>query len=293
MSLQHDNDILFDTDEQYTSGIFLQWFAKDLPIFIELVHQFYTPVIFEKLIEGDHPYAAYGKIGLGYRFRDHKWLKSNLTLSLAAMGEQLKAQDIQIAFHDLLAIERPGPQNWPSQHYNQEGGQLRFDGFINTPFLTRSWGQVIPTLSLEVGSFQQMQTLGLDFYLPYFNAQLDILGKTTSKAIKNSLHVILRSQIVHVDKNLILEGNSQTVNGQEQHSYGVEPEEFYLHLEGEILYQFSKHFSSSFSTSFNSKTYASQQHHNFFERFSANSFFYNSIDQTGFFYNSLKLSFTY
>ena len=292
ISLQHDNDIYFDTDEQYTSGLFFHWYAKDLPIFFELVHQFYTPVIFEEQVEGDHPYAAFGKIGLGYRFRDSEWLKSNLALSAAAMGEQLKAQELQLEFHELIGVNRPGPQHWPSQHFNQEGAQLRYEGFIDTPALVSNFGQIIPTLSLEVGTFQQMQSLGLDLYVPFFNAKLDILGKTGSQAIKNSFHFILRSQVIHVDKNLILEGNSRIQDGKEEHSYGVQPESVYFRFEGELFYQFSDYFSSHFSTNFTSKNYTTQEHHNFFERTSVSKL-YSSIDKTGFFYNSLKLSFTY
>jgi hypothetical protein len=184
-----ENDLVVDTDRDYTQGIkvsylhtenqvpsFLRHWSDSVPalgytresdrIGFSLGQNIYTPgdITVSELIPSDRPYAGwlYGGFTWQRRGRDDGGADAleHFELQLGVIGPQSLAEEAQTWVHRLRGFETP--QGWDNQLETEPGIALRYyRGWRLTPIPGAGrWLQIIPHVGMSLGNVETSFRIG-------------------------------------------------------------------------------------------------------------------------------------
>lgn len=215
-SLGVANDSFFDQDRGYTSGIDIAFTPTNAAYTLSIGQDLYTPETRSTLQppQGEHPYAAWLYIKGDYRYSLHPTVLITSSLSLGTTGERAQGEEFQDFAHQVLNFNEY--QGWDSQISQRWGWIASLKGEWLLPIVTKN------ALSIDLITMAQAQggnihingeagaTVRVGYHLPQLEAR-----KHT--AIRNSLYVTLAGSRKIVDKNILLEGVSNSDYQVEAH----------------------------------------------------------------------------
>lgn len=241
LSLVFENDLFYDTDRHYTSGVRASWLsaagdtpewvsgpARMFPLFPDegtlrvsyaLGQNMYTPsdIKLENPPPDDHPYAGwlYGSIGL---IAETGMRLDQLSLTLGIVGPASLAEPTQKFIH--RQVSSPEPRGWDTQLHNEPGIVLTYQrslrsfvaepiagfDFDVTPHAGGALGNVF-TYANAGATLRFGQELSLDYGPPSIQPSLPGSGFfTPSEGLGWYLFAGIEGRAVA--RNIFLDGNT-------------------------------------------------------------------------------------
>jgi len=146
ISVKHDNDLYFLTDQYYTAGTFIRYDEQmsHSPIEIrqwhlQLSQELYTPSTktIADSIFFDRPFAGILRLNTGIRYVLPK-KAFFVELDYALVGPQTKADDVHQAFHKLIDEQRPvWEYQLPNRHHLNVSIESWHEFDTSLPFFTK------------------------------------------------------------------------------------------------------------------------------------------------------------
>lgn len=166
ISISTDNDGLFGTDKEYSSGLFLRWSQskRHHGYSAEIGSQLWTPSDIEQPTPqpNERPYAGLSFLKLRYHNQDdlyaHKY-----TLMLGRVGPDYGAENSQKIIHDLIGS--PEPMGWAYQISNDTAYQLGLESHMlfNRHRFASALGEWSGFARGQLGNFQPDVALGITY----------------------------------------------------------------------------------------------------------------------------------
>lgn len=230
ISFQILNDVIFQTDKDYTNGVIFLWTPRGSPITYRAGQDMYTPtqLSVKEPIKGEHPYAGWAYIGFEYRYKLSNNLISSFIFDAGTTGPRSGADETQKLVHKMTDAQHP--EGWDSQVYNQWGYMPQLQLNYRIPFISSNPSSTDNFLKTRTESYIRarggniINDYGVGFNLFLGN---DIPAfRENQISFDKSFYIFLRANVEYryVDKNIILEGNTKKEDGKTVHSYGVVPE---------------------------------------------------------------------
>lgn len=249
-----ENDLFNGTDSNYTNGIKFSWVSANLKDYthdpclphwvrqlnqlIETLHpgkytsrnmvvtagqSMFTPRDRSRtdLIPGDHPYAGWLYLGLGYNARDARQMDT-VEVNLGVVGPAAMAQQTQNFFHDLRGT--PHFNGWSNQLgnelgvqlvaerknrvWNESGSGLQFDAITH---YGASLGNIRTHLNagleLRAGS-RVPNDFGTSPIRPASDSNAPLEGPVTHRFSDGGLHAFISADARAVAHDIFLDGNT-------------------------------------------------------------------------------------
>ena len=96
LSIVIENDASFNTDRDYTGGVFTTYQHKNSPISYTLGLEVYTPDSYSAIVDvTDHPYAGWLYLKTQYVQLERENILTKIALSLGTTGKNTFAHQIQ------------------------------------------------------------------------------------------------------------------------------------------------------------------------------------------------------
>lgn len=209
ISVQFLNDVFYNTDEQRTGGFKVLYQSSDEWSF-HIGQDVYTPHEKETLtpIIGERPYNAWLYMGLGYQVDAESYdTLFSFKFDVGSRGPRALGKNIQNSLHEL--INSPKVLGWDSQTKNEYGNVFAFTAEHSLLDLLidsrRELTHISTYISTEAGTIWRTYTAGVSlafgYNTPYYNSLINFPEKDTFYAFGNL-------QVTYVDKNNLLDGNS-------------------------------------------------------------------------------------
>lgn len=222
------NDMIFETDKDYTNGVKLTWTPKNSHFTFRLGQDMYTPTDLsaEEPVEGEHPYAGWAYFGLQYKKQLGKDFIYDFTFDIGTTGKRSGAEDTQKFIHDFFNGRHPN--GWDTQVFEEFGYVPQLQLNYRIPFLS------ISTKLIELRTQPYIRARSGDVLKDYGIGANLLLGKNipaySPKIVlpNKNIYLYMRANFerILVEENIFLEGNSKEINGETIFSYGVIPEDY-------------------------------------------------------------------
>jgi len=222
VGVQYENDVLMNTDANYTDGsrISLMYSADYFfdSLSVALGREMYTPFALStrEVIENDRPYGALGYFALGIHNIENE-RKDSLYVSLGGVGSKMGAEKYQGWFHKLSSATKP--EGWSNQIEEGLVYQINLQQQFNvkTKKMDIGYIDVIPSWSINVGNGLQkakggikigLRSLGMgeNFYMESVKDGYD--GVTSIKKNNYGVEGFIFGNINGVNRNIFLDGSS-------------------------------------------------------------------------------------
>ena len=213
LMLSTDNDVVFETDENYTGGAeltieFAPWIG------LSYRYQLFTPrqTRTKAPPPGDHPYAAFEEYGIDLKYVHEDYVHLAVGLYHARTGEDLDGESIQNGLHAEISKSRSDgeikidvssdlSQGWATQVSNARGYQA--SGLVG---FYQEWRYLAAMAYSEYygGTFVEYGAYGVSF-----EAGLGFDGYSLKDKRRDSLFLAFDYQERQVARNNLLEGNEK------------------------------------------------------------------------------------
>lgn len=213
-SFTFENDAFYDTDKDYTDGVFLLYTPKNSRFNFTLAQEMYTPKERDaNIYPEDHPYAGWLYLKTEYKKLLTENFLPKIALSLGVTGKDSYAEDAQDLVHELLDDHEY--EGWKYQIPERKG--YSFDLSLN---------YLIPSLSVDT-SFLDFQTIIFAFGTVgniknlggagseiKFGYNVDKFSDKISSDKNFKLYSFASLKTYAVDSNYLIEGNNgRTIDG--------------------------------------------------------------------------------
>ncbi|WP_366525597.1 lipid A-modifier LpxR family protein [uncultured Microbulbifer sp.] len=253
------NDALFQTDRDYTGGLFIRWSPTGKPYTLRFGQEIYTPDHLgrSKPYNNEHPYAGWSYLGVNYSYPlSDRWL-IDITIDAGTVGPRSGARLTQKFLH--WVVSSSPPQGWDSQIYNEWGvmPELKMDYRLSQGEFGGAHYRLVPYLRWKTGNIIRDYGAGFRLLLGSALPAFSVL----SLPQETEHYWYLQAGFEHktVQRNVLMEGNSKVRGGVKIFSYGVTPEkELTLANLGAFFGRGAYEFG--FNIRYNTKLYTVQGH---------------------------------
>ncbi|WHI53214.1 lipid A deacylase LpxR family protein [Microbulbifer sp. MLAF003] len=257
LQLELVNDAFFQTDRDYTGGLFIRWSPLGKAYTLRLGQEIYTPDHLGRSapINDEHPYAGWSYLGASYKYQfSNRWIV-DFTLDAGTIGPRSGARLTQTFLHWI--VSSPPPHGWDSQIFNEWGlmPELKLDYRLPKVNLGGMNYRLVPYLRWKTGNIVRDYAAGITLLL---GSSLPAFSAISLPRVGNQYwYFKLGMEHKAVQRNVLMEGNSEIKRGVKVFSYGVVPEKEVILANigafwGRNTYEFG------FNIRYNTKIYTSQ-----------------------------------
>ncbi|WP_413231442.1 lipid A-modifier LpxR family protein [Microbulbifer variabilis] len=258
LQIELENDAPFQTDRDYTGGIFIRWSPVGKPYTFRFGQEIYTPDHLGRSepIHNEHPYAGWTYLGVNYKYLlSDQWL-IDFTFDAGTVGPRASARETQKFMHWMVSSSPP--DGWDSQVFNEWGlmPELKMDYRLLQGGVGGTSYRLVPYLRWKTGNIVRDYGAGVHLLL---GSSLPTFSSVSSLP-ERERYWYLKAGLEHktVQRNVLMEGNSKVKSGTKIFSYGVTPErEMTLTNLGIFFGRGTYEFG--FDIRYNTKLYASQR----------------------------------
>jgi len=208
-SLGVANDSFFDQDRGYTSGLNIAFTPNNAAYTLSIGQDIFTPETRSTLQPpgGEHPYAAWLYLKGDYRYSISPTLLITSSLSLGTTGKRAQGEEFQNFAHQVLNFNEY--EGWDSQISQRWGWIAIAQAGWLLPIVTKTTiGVDLITMGqVRGGNIHVDGELGATIRVGYHLPQLEARKRL---AVTNSFYITLTGNRKIVDKNVFLEGVSNS-----------------------------------------------------------------------------------
>lgn len=214
LSIIIENDAAFDTDRDYTGGIFTTYRPRNSSLSYTLGLEVYTPNSNSAIVDvTDHPYAGWLYLKTQYAQLHGEKALSKIALSLGTTGRNTFAHQIQNYIHELLGVGTF--EGWDTQIPGKFGYSLDLSLKYLVHSLSKNTNGFDVQTSIEgfttIGNIKKLVGIGPEVKMGY---NIDRFNDKVDPNQNFRLYAYANIYTTYVSSNYLLQGNNgRTVPG--------------------------------------------------------------------------------